>query len=303
VLNLGDPVYSAWWPDNDWQQPATWWPGTITAFDVRYDVDHGYGPLRLYGIRFDDGDVLNNVEDVYVFPKEEYELTTSSDEQHCMVRNIVDANAQDQWARIVGWYEFSGEQGSVRSFPLLRDALDAYHQPIASNRGSPKNGACNDHINAYVCGRWSYYAEGEFSCRTVSSAQSTNRSLFINETDPMGSKATHVDELHLLSTNRVDLSFYGTAAFWTSSNSKVFDSSIPSPSTILRKLMDTEELDEIVPLKRSTPSNTKSREPSTFGTDLCIKVNDRQQTSVQGWSQLRVQIQNEKENAPVNRVK
>lgn len=153
MLNLGDPVYSAWWPDNDWQQPATWWPGTITAFDVRYDVDHGYGPLRLYGIRFDDGDVLNNVEDVYVFPKEEYELTTSSDEQHCMVRNIVDANAQDQWARIVGWYEFSGEQGSVRSFPLLRDALDAYHQPIASNRSSPQNGACNDiSIHMFVGG-------------------------------------------------------------------------------------------------------------------------------------------------------
>jgi hypothetical protein len=245
VLNLGDKVYSAWWPDNNWKKPATWWPGIITNITVRCDVDHGYGPLRLYGVHFDDGDVQKNVEDVYVFPKEEYELTTS-DEQNCMIRNVVDANSQDGWAQFVGWYEFSDGQGAIRSFSLLLDALDAYHQSVAnetaSNRsGSPENKACGEHINTNACGQ-------------------------------------RLNEVYVLSGNPVDNSIFDIATFWPTKNSKVFDSSIPPPSAILRELMEMEE---------KIDNCTK---------DLCINANGQEQTAPQEWSH------DEKENDSVNNV-
>ena len=91
-----------------------------------------YTTIRIQHIstfRFDDGDVIDNLEDAYIFNKEDYLLTIrlekSKKKEWIGVRNVVDEESSDMWAKSVGWYvvDINGEE---RPFSLLSDALRAY---------------------------------------------------------------------------------------------------------------------------------------------------------------------------------
>ena len=90
-------------------------------------------PYKLYFLpRFDDGDKINNLEDAYIFNKEDYLLTIRLDNNEgptkkkwLGVKNVVDEKSSDLWANLVGWYtaDINGEE---HIFSLLSDALRAY---------------------------------------------------------------------------------------------------------------------------------------------------------------------------------
>jgi hypothetical protein len=134
VLKKGDKVHSAWWPDSDWKEEPKWYPGVVTSVIVNHEENYGYGSPRFYKIDFDDGDMLNGVEDIYVFPKDEYKLSTSCLEKvwGC-IRNVCDENSKDNWARIVGYYELSVsvEGQPPQAFPLLTEALAAHKRLLS----------------------------------------------------------------------------------------------------------------------------------------------------------------------------
>jgi len=73
--------------------------------------------------------VIDNLEDVYIFNKEDYLLTIrlekSEKKEWIGVRNAVDEESSDMWARSVGWY-VANINGEERPFSLLSDALRAY---------------------------------------------------------------------------------------------------------------------------------------------------------------------------------
>ena len=80
--------------------------------------------------RFDDGDEIDNLEDVYIFSKEDYLLTirlekSEKKKEWIGVRNVVDKESSDVWARSVGWY-VANINGKELPFSLLSDALRAY---------------------------------------------------------------------------------------------------------------------------------------------------------------------------------
>ena len=56
-------MYSAWWPDREQAGTTTWYQGRIVSVSVNAKEEHGYGPLRLYRIDIDDGNVLGGVKD------------------------------------------------------------------------------------------------------------------------------------------------------------------------------------------------------------------------------------------------
>lgn len=103
VLEVGEEVYSAWWPDEERSDQPMWYPGTIQA---RRDVESGdgssvYGPTYYYDVTFDDGDEVSSVEDRHVFRKVDYELSKF---KLIGVENVVDKKSTDEWARTVGWF-------------------------------------------------------------------------------------------------------------------------------------------------------------------------------------------------------
>ena len=80
--------------------------------------------------RFDDDDEIDNLEDAYIFNKEDYLLTIrlekSKKKEWIGVRNVVDEEPSDMWARSVGWYVVVDINGEEHPFSLLSDALRAY---------------------------------------------------------------------------------------------------------------------------------------------------------------------------------
>lgn len=152
VLNVGDAVFSAWWPDEARKEAAAWYPGVITTVTVDESVNYGYGALRLYGIQFDDGDVLADVSDAWVFPKDEYELLISKQWDSNSIRCCWDDQSEDLWAKFVGWYEVSAEG---RAYSLLRDAVQACKTSTAASSRPTKsvsgdNASSKQHINASI---------------------------------------------------------------------------------------------------------------------------------------------------------
>ena len=80
--------------------------------------------------RFDDDDEIDNLEDAYIFNKEDYlfaiRLEKSKKKEWIGVRNVVDEESSDMWARSVGWYVVVDINGEKHPFSLLSDALRAY---------------------------------------------------------------------------------------------------------------------------------------------------------------------------------
>ena len=106
-------MYAAWWDsslplkDQDGTHHASWFPGRVTSYK-EIDIDSPYGPTRFYDVSFDDGDESNEIEEYWVFSKEDYLLSTRNDgvSSWIGVRNETDPRAakEDKWPRIVGWY-------------------------------------------------------------------------------------------------------------------------------------------------------------------------------------------------------
>jgi len=48
-LKVGQPVYSAWWEDEDRATNATWHPGVV--MERKEKVGSQYGPIRFYDVR------------------------------------------------------------------------------------------------------------------------------------------------------------------------------------------------------------------------------------------------------------
>ncbi len=78
-------MYAAWWDsslplkDHGGTHHASWFPGRVTSYK-EIDIDSPYGPTRFYDVSFDDGDESNEIEEYWVFSKEDYLLSTRNDE-------------------------------------------------------------------------------------------------------------------------------------------------------------------------------------------------------------------------------
>ncbi len=102
-FDVGTAVYGPWWTGSVRQEFCDqWFPGTISSYK-EVPTSSPYGPLRLYTIDYDDGDVLEDVHDHFVFSKEDYLLHDRS------LRGVrceaADTGfADDKWANVVGWY-------------------------------------------------------------------------------------------------------------------------------------------------------------------------------------------------------
>lgn len=111
VFEVGDLVYAAWWPDQKSRHNnvnSSWFPGIVKNYK-RIHFDSPYGTTRTYHIRYDDGDELHDVEEQFIFAKEDYELFMTNEGESKSswmkgVKNVVDKESIDDWARIVGWY-------------------------------------------------------------------------------------------------------------------------------------------------------------------------------------------------------
>ena len=141
LLEVGQPVFSAYWPPDDPDREAEpeWYPGIITHYKVsKLADDDKYDYIRYYSVRFDDGDVMRDVCDHFVMPASEYLLHLRHEDveghKWLGVRNVVDRNSGDYWAKHVGWYvaTFDDEE---HTFSLLSDALRAYDSSVVRNKG------------------------------------------------------------------------------------------------------------------------------------------------------------------------
>ena len=141
LFEIGDNVYAAWWdPNTDTKRrnEAEWFSGVVVSYETSIGASSKYGPTRLYHIMFSDNDELDNIEDYYVFSKTDYELIAKckTPDNYIGVRNRVDAKSTDEWAKIVGWYEITGEDGKAQSFSLLTDAMRAHDAIVVRKHGA-----------------------------------------------------------------------------------------------------------------------------------------------------------------------
>lgn len=110
LLKVGEKVYAAWWKNKRSKNGTpSWHPGYVKSYKEVEENVNQYGPLRLYNVKFDDGDELDDIEDSCVFTKADYILSEQNDEdaEACCwigVRNVVDKESSDEWASMVGWY-------------------------------------------------------------------------------------------------------------------------------------------------------------------------------------------------------
>jgi hypothetical protein len=109
---VGEAVVAPWWDSaltekrrRSGSNVDGWFPGIVSSYK-EIDIDSQYGPIRYYDVLFDDGDEEKELEDYWVWSKEDYHLDTQDDGRKIWigVRNEVDSKAADKWARITGWW-------------------------------------------------------------------------------------------------------------------------------------------------------------------------------------------------------
>lgn len=138
LLEESDEVYAAFWPDLQRNEQPSWYPGVVTSYTTD-DNDDGYGSTRFYNVSFDDGDTLDDIEDLFVFHREEYELISANmkrghNNTWIGVKNVLDKKSQCRWANTVGWYVATIDEKD-HSFSRLADALRAYDSSVVRDRG------------------------------------------------------------------------------------------------------------------------------------------------------------------------
>mmetsp|Transcript_21573 Transcript_21573/g.35272 ORF Transcript_21573/g.35272 Transcript_21573/m.35272 type:complete len:1185 (-) Transcript_21573:86-3640(-) len=138
ILKVGQRVVAAWWEDpTDTSKPALgWFPGVIKACK---QLKQGglLGPDRFYDVIFDDDDELDDIEDIFVFPEEEYDLLGREASGTCRwkgVRNVLSKTSNDRYAQTVGYWVV--EEFADTRFPSLGDALRFYDDLIVSRKGA-----------------------------------------------------------------------------------------------------------------------------------------------------------------------
>ena len=112
-LQVNDSVYAAWWPDEESKRTnsqSSWYEGRVKSVQA-VDNNQGssyyeYGPTYYYSIEYDDGDELDQVRDVYVWPKADYLLCMKRKQQTWIgVKGVQDKSVtKDKWAKVTGWY-------------------------------------------------------------------------------------------------------------------------------------------------------------------------------------------------------
>ena len=138
LFEVGDAVYAAWWdPKLNMNKRtglnASWYPGSVLSYKTI--GRNMYGPLREYSIKYDDGDVLQQLEDCWIFSKMDYELTMKFDQWKPIgVRKKFDKQSDDMWAKRVGWYEVTVD-GENQSFSFLYDAMKAHDACVIRKHG------------------------------------------------------------------------------------------------------------------------------------------------------------------------
>jgi hypothetical protein len=119
LFEINDRVFAPWWEDVRRKSQPSWYAGVITNY---LTIGHSpYGPVRQYDVLFDDdGEELADIEDSFVFSREDYLLSTS-DKEWIGVKNVLDDQSGDSWAEVVGWYEATiGESFLLPSLSLFR---------------------------------------------------------------------------------------------------------------------------------------------------------------------------------------
>jgi len=145
ILKARSAIYAAYWPPDDVNRIAEpeWYPGVVSSLKVgKVPSDNKYGQVRYYNVNYDDGDVLKNIPDHFVFAAEEYLLQVNHDEAVSEgkkkpwrgVKNTMDKRSKDQWAKCVGWYVATIE-GEKYSFSDLSGALKAYDASVVRAKG------------------------------------------------------------------------------------------------------------------------------------------------------------------------
>ncbi len=138
MLKVGQRVVAAWWedPTDTSTPPAGWFPGVVNA--CRQLKQGGLlGPDRFYDIKFDDGDALDDIEDIFVFPEGEYDLLgreARGTSRWKGVENVLLGKLNDRYAQTVGYWVLKGVAN--KRFSFLGDALRFYDDLIVSDKGT-----------------------------------------------------------------------------------------------------------------------------------------------------------------------
>ncbi len=125
LFEVNELLYAPWWQDHNIKTEQYWYPGVIFNYKVVKD-DGEYGIVHHYSVRFDeDNDEVHSIEDACVFLREDHLLSTSSRDKRdgrigwIGVKNVVDENSNDLWARVVGWYETSIGQCYLSAYSIF----------------------------------------------------------------------------------------------------------------------------------------------------------------------------------------
>jgi len=119
-FDVGTAVYGPWWQGERQIFCDTWYPGKVASYK-EYPSSSPYGPRRKYTIHYDDGDKLEDVEDHYVFSKEDYLVLFRKGVGY---RCELDTRyAGDLWASLVGYYVVTLDGVDVKFARLVGTSL------------------------------------------------------------------------------------------------------------------------------------------------------------------------------------
>lgn len=140
-FQVGCVVYSAWWDPKlkvKNRKNAFWFPGEVIGVSNKVGHFSRYGPTRLYDIRHEDNAVQYGVEDYWVCSKRDYELNVKLYSMGMKPIGVIekfDTCSNDQWARMVGWYEVNVD-GEDKAFSFLEDAMKAHDSCVIRKHGT-----------------------------------------------------------------------------------------------------------------------------------------------------------------------
>ena len=141
TYEAGAEIYAAWWdPHTDAQRQGipAWYPGKVKSYHEYDSQYYRYGPRRLYNIVYSDGDELNKLQDYWIFPRKDYELTMRLEDMGWepigVTKRNDKTNSGDKWADMVGWYEVKID-GENQQFSLLSDAMKAHDVSVVRMNG------------------------------------------------------------------------------------------------------------------------------------------------------------------------
>ena len=123
LFEINDKVYAPWWEDQECNTEPSWYAAVITNYTT---IAHSkYGPTRRYDVVYDDDDdETTDIEESFIFSREDYILTTSG-KMWVGVENVLDDKSDDEWAKIVGWYD--AVIGKITFFACSRKSVPYRH--------------------------------------------------------------------------------------------------------------------------------------------------------------------------------